>query len=1502
MKKGIITQIGILIILCTGCKDDKSEPLLECEHECVSEELCVEPNIPHDDMACEGEGMVCCELVPLDSESGSGSGGTGEDTESEQSSESPEDTGTGTETTPPDSATESAPEDTGDGTGMETDSNTEGEDTATGSAEDTGTGYNSGLTCAEAILVTPLPFTHSGSTASSGNDYSVDACDGITSAKGGGSNDVVYVFTPPATAIYNITVDGFDTVPYIVTDCDAIDDSCLIATDDALTGMETLVVELQADQDYYIIVDGWNDSQNIAGAYTLEVSAPCTPSCDGKACGDDGCGQSCGVCDPGYTCDQEGQCRTDDTIGNSCTYPHPVTELPFTHSGTTETLQNLYGAKDGDCPGISRDIGQGSNDAAYEFTPEVAGRYTITTDGDFDHTIYIVTDCSLVGSTCVAGVDTTGPAETLTVDLRNGVTYFIVIDGWDAADNVSGTYTLTLSEVCVPDCDTENCGDDGCGGICGECAETEVCGEDQVCETYSGHGDSCADPFVVNGAALTAEDGVLYTKSSSTILPTNEFGFNDGACGALNRNGLSSDDEVYAFTPAVSGVYTLRVAGDFDAMLYVATACDDIDGTCIAEESGVTGPNPEELSVQLAADTTYYVIVDGDHTSSNIEGTYTLTIFEPCIPQCDGRMCGPDQCGFECGDGCESAFYCDDGGLCQPYNEHGDSCLNPFVVPGSLPYSDIGDTTSMHPVYDVAEDQCPGATTDWGTASDDVVYSFTPEETGVYTIAASSDEFDSALYVARDCDLESACVGAARSAGRNTSLTLSLEGGAEYAVVLDGVSTGSNFNGAYTFSISAPCFSQCDGRACGDDGCGLPCGECPDDQFCDLDGQCSSYSGVGDICNDPILIDTMPFANAGDTSLADDHYEFDYDECPGLIYGGHEAEEEIYALTVPFREVYTISVTSEFEAAVYVVTDCSEIGTTCQQAMVTDPGVASALELILEPDIEYYIIVDGWGAQSGPYTLSVSSTCTPDCGGKACGDDGCGFSCGGCGSEEYCDTAQQCAVYDFRGDSCANPIALDGDTTFPVTADSSSASFHNVHSAASGDCPGLSAAGAEANDVVYSFTPPASGYYTISTDDVFNNAIYVVTDCGDIAGTCLGGSNEAWEGSSVEVLMDSAVTYYIIVDGSSNQSGAFELTISGFCAPQCDGMSCGDDSCGHEFGCGACRAGEYCDDTTFACEMYDDIEGDSCFNPVVIPSNWTTTWTDETVRDTTDLNNGYGLIDYNQCPGVGGLEVGHTSNELVYEFTPALSGYYTFTVDADFWGSVYITSDCLDIDNNCLGGTFDNYYPVEVRLRAGETYYIIVDGDTGTTAGTFTMTVDYCAPVCDECGDDGCGHPVACGGCGGTGYCDAGTCVPTDENADSCIDPEPIELLGVAESGYTDDLHSVFYIEPDDCNGVGSLRGAAAADVVYSLNVGFSDTYRFSLYTYGFDGVLYITSACGEVNELTCVGAVDETYGGETEVLDVFLSADHDYYVIIDGSNNEENPTGYYEITVDYAD
>jgi hypothetical protein len=65
---------------------------------------------------------------------------------------------------------------------------------------------------------------------------------------------------------------------------------------------------------------GTDGAAEPTGAFAKDCAEVCVPSCAGKACGDDGCGQSCGGCDAGWDC-LDGQCvhgDTPDCAGKEC--------------------------------------------------------------------------------------------------------------------------------------------------------------------------------------------------------------------------------------------------------------------------------------------------------------------------------------------------------------------------------------------------------------------------------------------------------------------------------------------------------------------------------------------------------------------------------------------------------------------------------------------------------------------------------------------------------------------------------------------------------------------------------------------------------------------------------------------------------------------------------------------------------------------------------------------------------------------------------------------------------------------------------------------------------------------------------------------------------------------------------------------------------------------------------------------------------------------------------
>ncbi|HET7502998.1 MAG TPA: S53 family peptidase [Kofleriaceae bacterium] len=64
---------------------------------------------------------------------------------------------------------------------------------------------------------------------------------------------------------------------------------------------------------------GWDGPTGIGSPNggVLGGGGTCTPNCNGRTCGDDGCGGSCGTCGSGQTCSPGGTC----TGGGSCAHP-----------------------------------------------------------------------------------------------------------------------------------------------------------------------------------------------------------------------------------------------------------------------------------------------------------------------------------------------------------------------------------------------------------------------------------------------------------------------------------------------------------------------------------------------------------------------------------------------------------------------------------------------------------------------------------------------------------------------------------------------------------------------------------------------------------------------------------------------------------------------------------------------------------------------------------------------------------------------------------------------------------------------------------------------------------------------------------------------------------------------------------------------------------------------------------------------------------------------------
>lgn len=687
-----------------------------------------------------------------------------------------------------------------------------------------------GENCGSAGVIDPaaLPLTLSGNTISARDDYgaSTGDCPGMA-AEGAGNRDVVYSFTPSVSGSYTFTyTPDFDGAMYVVTDCSDIAGTCLGGSEARSRGFDEIVtIDASAGTTYFIVLDGGFTGHR--GTFTLQVSAACLArDCTGRACGDDGCGGSCGTCAVERACDDASGACVDPAIqpGNGCTVPYVVPGVPYTDSNDNRFFANSYGVDAGECPGVGTNVGNGSSDVVYEFTPTTTGTYTIdVTPAGFDIAVFVTTTCGDLTGSCLLGTNRWGPGatETILASLSAGTTYNIHVDGAFNFSNQAGTYVLDISDVCVPECTGRRCGSDGCGGSCGECAAPNVCNvASAMCEDASlVPGNTCALAIPIGAAPFTA---VGDTSGSS-----DDFAFAAGVCpGSPNAEGGGSGDLVYAFTPPSDGPYTFRLTpGPWDAGIFLVSDCADTASTCIVGQEVNT--SPLSISATLVGGTTYYIIADGG--AAGQEGEFELDI---CRPECAGRVCGDDGCGGSCGS-CPAGDSCGPVGLMCSATA-GETCTAPFVI-GALPYTDSNDTRRFTDEYGVLGGSCPGVGPNRGGGSSDVVYAFTPSAAGDYVFEVTSAGFNAGLFVTTTCgDFPGSCLGGVLSGG---SLALSLAAGTTYYVHLDGIANTWNAAGPYTLSVREP--------VCGD-GILEALEECDD-----------SNTSTGDGCDASCLLETF---------------------------------------------------------------------------------------------------------------------------------------------------------------------------------------------------------------------------------------------------------------------------------------------------------------------------------------------------------------------------------------------------------------------------------------------------------------------------------------------------------------------------------------------------------------------------------------------------------------------------------------------------------------------
>jgi hypothetical protein len=371
----------------------------------------------------------------------------------------------------------------------------------------------------------------------------------------------------------------------------------------------------------------------------------CTPSCLGKACGDDGCGGTCGNCPDGFQCNGSAQCLClpkcegkvcgSNGCGGSCGDCGAAEQCNV--SGQCECKPKCENKNCGDngCGSVCGECEDGSKCIAgiCQCQPVCAGK-ECGPDG-----------CgSLCGECedweeCVAGKCTCEPA----------------CEGKECGDDGCNGQCGTCPDGvaceegkcgCEPSCEGKECGDDGCGGSCGSCSDEcpllEVCDLGQCkpaclpdCEGKAcgndGCGCSCGDCPVETPFCMLGEC-VAECTPDCTDMECGDDGCG-GSCGDCADGELCID---FTCAPACP-----------------ESECEPMAVSCTEDGSGYVTC----LSLGFPCIDTWAWSAEATACDAGWTCTEGICL---CTPACDGLSCGPDGCGGHCGF-CSAGFICTDG-------------------------------------------------------------------------------------------------------------------------------------------------------------------------------------------------------------------------------------------------------------------------------------------------------------------------------------------------------------------------------------------------------------------------------------------------------------------------------------------------------------------------------------------------------------------------------------------------------------------------------------------------------------------------------------------------------------------------------------------------------------------------------------------------------------------------------------------------------------------------
>ena len=729
--------------------------------------------------------------------------------------------------------------------------------------------------------------------------------------------------------------------------------------------------------------------------------ACCTPDCEDKECGSDGCGGNCGECPENADCDGQGQCVClHEACGEICCPAGQVCHEGACCSADCagkECGGDGCGGSCGQCEdlpwttctaaGLCGDV---CDDACFgrECGPGACGI-------ECGECTYWDSYCTPQGQ-CYANSQCKscafaecGPSGCST----------------KCPECPGGQFCTggQCTDACIPECGLKECGDDGCGGTCGTCLEGLNCTDGDVCGgkcTQCPLPDDCRDiDFAkVTPSWLVLADGALEDEYGGVIPPTG--GRMLRLSGSMEMQLCVEQEEVVTIVWAVTTDGYPLVCGDWQLLPGCGVDSDgDWSDNWTFHSRCYTDPLEDSEDRRFEFEFVDYLCKDyGD------------------IHLCD------DVCGWDCDCDCYCGWeYCTE--------------QHPGCSQCTCYDCDHVKSEKIHPVasgfyasnwYESSWVLKPG---EESPLVDPLVLGC-QQPKGVLlvdrVIITPKEEF----CVARECG---------QAIGAHTLLYPPWE---EVNAEVDCGECPEGDYCAVEGQCEAACIPDCEGIECGPDGCGGNCGvctraaricsstgqcinqkECNEEICAEVEcgwtwcGSCGGCSGCGETCVDNQCV----FIACDDKECGPGKCEADCGQCEE---GGICTEGLCCYPSCEGRECGTDGCSGWcgrcLPGAGCVDGQCVPLG--CGDRECGDNGHGGLCGHCETPALcvngaciaynECGNCDDGEVCGPGP-----NGCCVPECNGKACGDDGCGGVCGNCGCGESCQEGQ-CLLTVCDGKGC----------------------------------------------------------------------------------------------------------------------------------------------------------------------------------------------------------------------------------------------------------------------------------------------------------------------------------------------------------------------------------------------------------------------------------------------------------------------------------------------------